>query len=83
MKPREIKSALAPAKRPDAAAPEALLALCREEYKSHRRLRRAGKWELVRSQLKFMALPVWLLQGTVLILICLGSSPARPPRPGS
>ena len=78
MKTSEIKSALAAAKRPDEAAPEELLALCRAEYGSRPHLRRAGRWELVRSQLRFIALPVWALQGALLILICLVLGAAAP-----
>ena len=78
MKTSEIKSALSAIKHPDEAAPEALLALCRREYKSRPRVRRAGRWELVRSQLRFIALPVWALQGAVLALICLVLGAAAP-----
>ena len=66
MKTSEIKAALSAVKHPDEAAPEELLALCRAEYGSRPHRRRAGRWELVRSQLRFIALPVWALQGALL-----------------
>lgn len=78
MKTSEIKAALSAVKHPDEAAPEELLALCRAEYGSRPHRRRAGRWELVRSQLRFIALPVWALQGALLILICLVLGAAAP-----
>ena len=78
MKTLELKSALRTAASKNAAAPEELLSLCRREYCSHPRPRRAGRRELVRSQMRFTALPVWALQGALLIFICLVLSAAAP-----
>lgn len=69
MRTREIKSRLRRAGRE--CAPEELLVLCREEYAKRPHRRRMSRWGLVRSQLRFTALPVWLLQGAVLIFICV------------
>ena len=64
---------------PDEARVGETLARCRMEYARRRRLRRVGAWELIRRQLRFTALPVWSLQGVLLILICavLGSVRTR------
>ena len=64
---------------PDEARVGETLARCRMEYARRRRLRRVGTWELIRRQLRFTALPVWSLQGALLILICavLGSVRTR------
>ena len=78
MKTLELKSALRTAASGNAAAPEELLSLCRREYCSHPRPRRAGRRALVRSQMRFTALPVWALQGALLIFICLVLSAAAP-----
>ena len=78
MKTLELKSALRTAASKNAAAPEELLSLCRRGYCSHPRPRRAGRRELVRSQMRFTALPVWALQGALLIFICLVLSAAAP-----
>lgn len=78
MKTREIKAVLNAAGPVRADAPAKLLALCREEYKSRSRVSRAGKWELVRAQLRFTALPVWALQGALLVFICLMFGAASP-----
>ena len=81
MNTREVKAAFGPAGQVSAAAPDKLLERCREEYNSRPHRRRAGKWELVRSQLRFIALPVWALQGAVLALICLVLGAAAPDEP--
>ena len=78
MNTREVKAAFGPAGQVSAAVPDKLLERCREEYNSRPHRRRAGKWELVRSQLRFIALPVWALQGAVLALICLVLGAAAP-----
>lgn len=78
MNTREVKAAFGPAGQVSAAAPDKLLERCREEYNSRPHRRRAGKWELVRSQLRFIALPVWVLQGAVLALICIVLGAAAP-----
>ena len=78
MKTLELKSALRTAASGNAAAPEELLSLCRREYCSHPRPRRAGRRALVLSQMRFTALPVWALQGALLIFICLVLSAAAP-----
>lgn len=77
MKTREVKARLRSASM-RANAGEELLSRCREAYLSSRHRRRVSRLELVRSQLRFTALPVWLLQGVVLALICAAMGAAAP-----
>ncbi len=67
-----------PAPEPDAGRMRRTLRLCRAEYRARRPLRRVGAWELMRRQLRFTILPVWALQGALLLFICLALGAARP-----
>lgn len=73
MKSRDIKSALRsmPAPAVDAGHVASTLALCRAGYCARRPLRPLTVRELIGRQLRFTALPVWLLQGALLSVICL------------
>ena len=78
MTTREVKAALRAAGQYGGSVPDGLLERCRREYSLRPVRRRAGKWEFVRSQLRFIAMPVWLLQGVVLALICTVLGVAAP-----
>lgn len=73
MKSRDIKSALRsmPAPTVDAGHVASTIALCRAGYCARRPLRPLAVRELIGRQLRFTALPVWLLQGALLSVICL------------
>lgn len=50
---------------------EETIRLSRKAYAARRKMRRLGAAELVMGQLRFVARPVWLLQGILLICICV------------
>ena len=71
MKTREIKALLRSVPTGSCEGLEQTLPLCREAYGKRRRLRRRRTSEAVLRQLRFVALPVWLVQGAVLLAVSL------------
>lgn len=71
MKTREIKALLRSVPAGNCEGLEQVLPLCREAYGKRRRLRRLRTSETVLRQLRFVALPVWLVQGAVLLAVSL------------
>ena len=71
MKTREIKALLRSVPAGSCEGLEQVLPLCREAYGKRRRLRRLRTSETVLRQLRFVALPVWLVQGAVLLAVSL------------
>ena len=71
MKTREIKALLRSVPAGSCEGLEQVLPLCREAYCKRRRLRRLRTSETVLRQLRFVALPVWLVQGAVLLAVSL------------
>lgn len=84
MRSREIKALLRAAAPPASPGMDEAAELCRAEYAKRRKLRRMGAAEMIARQLRFVALPVWLAQGAVLIAVCfaLGASGAGRYAPG-
>ena len=71
MKPREIKALLRATPAADAPGVDEAVRRCRAVYARRRKLRRLGAAEIIVGQLRFVALPVWLVQGALLVVICL------------